>query len=508
MTMISSTAPFADAARLPAMLATGAAFSAVQRRVDTHAAHVFLTADRAWKLKRPVRYDYLDFSTPDLRRQALEHELSLNRRTAPDLYLAVHRLTVNASGELEVDGDGETIDWVLEMRRFPDGAVLSESARVDGLSHELVRAMADEIAAFHAGAAATTGEGADRLTRVLDGNATSLSRVSLDVAGETVEGLLSRQRAELRQHAALLDARALGGRVRRGHGDLHLGNIAVVEGRPVLFDCLEFSDDLATTDVLYDLAFLAMDLLHAGDAAAANMLANRYLDVSGEDESGWAVLPLFMSLRATIRAHVRAAAGDGPAALAYLRLASDLLGEAPVRLIAIGGASGTGKSTLARRIAPGIGRPPGARVLRSDVLRKRLAGVPPETRLPADSYTPQASQQVYDHMHRLAQVHLGHGCSVVLDAAYLEKPERDAAQAIASASGIRLNGIWLTAGEDDRIRRLNARSGDASDADARVAAAQSHRLDQPPEWSKLDAGRPLEAVARDARDAIEGGGTC
>ena len=489
-------------------LEEGSAFGTVQKRVDTHAAHVFLTADRAWKLKRPVRYEYLDFSTPELRRQALERELALNRRTAPELYLAVHRLTADVSGDLNVDGSGETIDWVLEMHRFPDGAVLSDVARAGDLSPELVQAMADEVAGFHASAAHATGSGAERLTRVLDGNAVSLAQASLDVASGTLERLVARQREELRRHAALLDARAPGGRVRRGHGDLHRGNIAVLEGRPVLFDCLEFSDELATTDVLYDLAFLAMDLLHAGDARAASMLANRYCDVSGEDESGWALFPLFMSMRATIRAHVRAAAGDEQEALGYLRLASELLVEAPVRLIAIGGASGTGKSTLAGRIAPMIGGPPGARVLRSDVLRKRKAGVPPETRLAASSYTPQSSRAVYDHLQDLAQAHLRRGSSVILDAAFLDDAERKTAEALASANGLRLTGIWLTADEHDRIRRLNARSGDASDADARVAAAQSRRLDQLPAWSILDAGRPLETVEREAQDLIRGGAPC
>ena len=184
--------------------------------------------------------------------------------------------------------------------------------------------------------------------------------------------------------------------MRRGHGDLHLRNVCLFEGRPTLFDCLEFSDELASVDVLYDLAFLLMDLEHRGLADFANLVLNRYLDLTGEDD-GLAAMPLFLSLRAAIRAHVTAAAMEraaqpgakpamGAEARSYLDLCARLLRPRSCRLVAIGGLSGTGKSTLAAALAPSLG----ARVLRSDVIRKRLFDVAPETRLPASAYTPRS----------------------------------------------------------------------------------------------------------------------
>lgn len=488
---------------------SGVLGDAVLKRVDTHAAHVLLTADRAWKLKRRVRYDYLDFSTPERRREALERELELNLRTAPKLYLGLHRISTSSTGQLELDGPGMAVDWMLEMRRFADGDLLAAVAQRGDLVPDLVMAAADEIVRLHAAAAVSIGSGADRLERVITGNAVCLSRTRLGMEDDEIERLVSRQRSELSRHAALLDTRAACGRMRRCHGDLHLANVAVLDGAPVLFDCLEFSEELATVDVLYDTAFLIMDLLRVGLPTAASMLANRYVDLSPEDEAGWTLLPLFMSLRAAIRAHVRASAGDTNDASDYLRLASTVLADEPARLIAIGGGSGAGKSTLARHIASAFGPRPGARVLRSDVLRKRLAGVPPETRLPQDSYTPEAGGMVYDHMFALAEEHLRRGSSVILDAAFLNPTERAEAEALAVAAGVRFSGLWLSVGENERIHRLETRHKDASDADAKVAAAQASRLtDVPPTWAVLDAHRSLDTVTHDAEVAIQGAKRC
>ena len=201
----------------------------------------------------------------------------------------------------------------------------------------------------------------------------------------------------------LLDRRRAEGKVRRCHGDLHLRNVCLFEGKPTLFDCLEFSDELACVDILYDLAFLLMDLEHRGLADFANLVLNRYLDLTGEDD-GLAAMPLFLSLRAAIRAHVTATVIDRAGrsevrpemaadARGYLDLAAQFLRPRSCRLVAIGGLSGSGKSTLAAALAPSLG----ARVLRSDVIRKHLFGVAPETRLPASAYTSEVSRRVYEH---------------------------------------------------------------------------------------------------------------
>ena len=203
----------------------------------------------------------------------------------------------------------------------------------------------------------------------------------------------------------------------------------------MLFDCIEFSDAFASIDVLYDLAFLLMDLGQQGHSAAANLVLNRYLDLTG-DSDGLAAMPLFIALRAAIRAHVTASAGgDAVGALAYLDRACAALRPAPARLIAIGGLSGTGKSTLAAALAPELGGPPGARVLRSDVIRKRLFGVDPETPLPQRGYTARATARVYAALRTEAASALRAGYCTIIDAVALRPEERHSFAAVARQAG-------------------------------------------------------------------------
>ena len=250
---------------------------------------------------------------------------------------------------------------------------------------------------------------------------------------------------------ALLEARRAAGKVRRCHGDLHLRNICLVDGEPTLFDCLEFSEALASIDVLYDLAFLLMDLEHRGLTGLANRVLNRYLDRTGEDH-GLAAMPLFMSLRAGIRAHVTATAlaqAKSPQkardmaaeARRYLDLAHHVLAPQPRRLVAIGGPSGSGKSTLAMGLAPELGLRPGARVLRSDVARKLLLGAAPETRLAADAYTPEITRRVYDALCEKAATALAAGYSAIIDAVSLAPAERRTFAEVARRAGVPFSGL-------------------------------------------------------------------
>jgi len=472
------------------------------RRIDTHAASIFLAGDRAWKIKRPVRFGYLDFSTAQARHDVLQEECRLNRRTAPDLYIAVHAISLQ-DGKLALDGPGEAVDWVLEMRRFPDDALLDCQARHGGLTDAALMQLADGIVDFHMEAQVAGREaGADRMRRVIQGNAASLQAYPAIVGPAAAEKLIARQLDLLAQHAALLDERARTGRVRRVHGDLHLGNIAMIDGVPTPFDCLEFDAELATTDVLYDLAFLLMDLWARGLHHEANIVFNRYVDRSALDEDGIGLLPLFMSVRATIRAHVRAARAqmaDDPAAIGeardYLDLAARLIDPVAAQLVAIGGLSGTGKSTLARAIGGLLGHPPGARILRSDVLRKRLANMPIETALPPDAYTSQASRSVYAELGRLAGHAIGAGQGVVADAVFGSAEERDAVERIARTADIPFHGFWLVLPEADRIRRITGRGPDASDATAAVARAQSQTIHAPEKgWKLLQAHGDVERM--------------
>nr|WP_157205090.1 AAA family ATPase [Gordonia rhizosphera] len=460
-------------------------------RVDTHAATILLNGDRAWKFKRPVSFSYLDFSTPDRRRAALDAEYRLNSRTAPQLYHGVHAIRRDIDGTLSLDGPGETVDWVLEMTRFTDDALLVRKAEAGALDDPMLRRLATKVAELHRSAEVCDDEdGAARLRAVVDGNAVSMSRFPDILDPRLAAELTDRLRHLIDTHADLLNGRARAGRVRHGHGDLHLGNIAVLDDVPVPFDCLEFDAELATTDVLYDLAFLLMDLWARGLRHEANVVANTYFDLSPDDEHDYGLLPLAMSVRATVRAHVSAAQGDASRARDFLSLALRLIEPVAPRLVAIGGGSGTGKSTLAGAVGGDVGAAPGARILRSDVLRKRLAGVPAETRLPRSGYTRDMSRRVYDDLKRLAALHLTARMSVIADAVFGRPADRTAIAEVAAREDCRFTGIWLELHETERIARIEARGPDASDADAGVARRQTRSLQAPDDddWFTVDAG--------------------
>jgi uncharacterized protein len=283
------------------------------------------------------------------------------------------------------DGDGIVLDWVLEMQRFSQGDLFDRLAEARRLTPDLT----DVIVGFHAAAEVTRNHGGRAaIEETIVGNHANLLQSCSLLDCYQVQQLTSASMLRLSTIGSVLDTRRDEGWVRRCHGDLHLGNICLFQGRPTPFDCIEFSDDISRIDVLYDLAFLLMDLVRRDLNALANIVFNRYLDFTA-DLSGLAALSLFMSVRAAVRAHVLVARSrqhpsirTSSDARSYLSLATRLLGPHPPCLIAIGGFSGVGKSTLAEVLAPDFAPAPGARLIRSDVLRKCLFNVPPETRLP------------------------------------------------------------------------------------------------------------------------------
>jgi predicted kinase len=274
---------------------------------------------------------------------------------------------------------------------------------------------------------------------------------------------------------------------------------------------LEFDDRLATTDVLYDLAFLLMDLWEKGYHVQASQLFNRYLDMR-EESDGVAALPLFLSLRAAIRSHVSASAASRQkteeerlakleTARGYLAAAQSFLERSEPRLIAIGGLSGTGKSTLASWLAPKLGGAPGARWLRTDVLRKRLAGVKPEVSLPRQAYSQENNAAVYRRLLDEATRMLAAGRSVIVDGVFADPAEREKIAEVAIAACVRFTGLWLEASRETLIDRIMSRVGDASDADRSVVEHQlNYELGDLSEWIHIDAnGAPDDVMARALR---------
>lgn len=478
------------------------------KRLDTHISVVFLDGDRALKVKRAVTLSYLDYSTPALRRRQCEAELELGRSMAPKLYLGLRSVTRERDGSLALDGTGEPIEWAVEMRRFEQETLFDRLAAKGALTPLLMRRLADAIAEVHAKSAPRKDRGGSAATRALIEDSDRNLRLGSDILpAAEVDALLRQSLAILDRLAPELDRRRAEGKVRRCHGDLHLRNICLLDGVPTLFDGIEFSETISVIDVLYDLAFLLMDLGYRGLHEAANLVFNRYLDRSG-DLGGIGALPLFMSMRAAIRSHVsmaaraqqertEAAQGLAAEAASYLRLAQELLLPRPAVLVALGGLSGTGKSTLAQSLAAELGPPPGARIARTDVLRKRMLGVAPETRLPAEAYTRAVSERVYAGFREEIRIALAQGHAAIADATFVDPGERPAIEAVATRAGVPFLGFWLEAPAEVLLARVEARRDDASDADAAVLRRQLRYDLGPIGWRRIDvSGGTAEALAR------------
>ena len=275
-------------------------------RIETHCSIVFLAADRAYKLKRAIRYASLDYMTRESRQAACESELVLNRRTAPELYLRVRSINRDANGALMFDGPGPALDHVVVMKRFAQSHLFDHMADDGRLTPELMRALGEAIAHFHLAAEAMpTFGGSDAIRRVIVDNDRELALVATALDGAAVGTLSSHASAALESVATLLDRRRTEGRVRRCHGDLRLANICLYAGLPTLFDCIEFSDEIGCIDVLYDLAFLLMDLHLRGRAELGSVLLDAYLNLAPDTE-GLRAMPLFLALRAATRSYALA----------------------------------------------------------------------------------------------------------------------------------------------------------------------------------------------------------
>ena len=500
-----------------AFLSTSAAYGRTAEpveRIDTHISIVWLTADRAFKLKRAVHYDYVDFSTLELRRAACEAEIRLNRRTAPSLYLGVRAVTRESDGSLALGGTGEPIEWLVEMQRFDQDTLFDRLAESGRLDEALMERLASEIVRLHNGARVRTDHGCRAgMAWVADGNDRGLLEHGADVLDQAACARLSADtRAALSTHGRYLDARRRDGFVRECHGDLHLRNICLLDGTPTIFDGVEFNDEISCIDVLYDVAFLLMDLWRRGLRAHANVVLNEYMAAASPLDA-LSLMPLFLSCRAAVRAKtsVTAAAVQADntrrlemetAARQYLDLSEGFLHPAPPRLIAIGGYSGSGKSTLARGLAPDVGAAPGALIVRSDVIRKALLGVTTSTRVGAEGYSPVMTQRVYQAVVKRAGTALRAGQSVIADAVFAQPGHREAIEGTARDAGVPFIGLWLDGPRDVLAQRIAHRSMDVSDATADVLEAQLRAGAGAINWHRLDGGGSVATVLAGAQRAL------
>ena len=479
---------------------------AAVERIDTHGSMLFLAGDRAWKLKRAVRYDYLDYSTADRRRVMCEAEVRINRRTAPALYRGVAAVTRTADGGLAIGGAGTPVDWLVEMTRFDQNGLFNRLAEAGVLPLHLMDRLACAIATFHRTADGREKYGGwDAMRRVIDGNAVGLRDEGAGVLDPLrCARLTNRARFVLDCRGMLLDQRRDNGLVRHCHGDLHLRNVVLLDGQPTLFDAIEFNDDISSIDVLYDLAFLLMDLWRLGLPHHTNLLWNRYLAETGDLDS-LALMPVFLSCRAAVMAKTTATAAnlqtDGGRRFELQALANDCLAiaeaalEPPApRLIAVGGLSGSGKSTLAMDLAPSMGAVPGAVVIRSDEIRKKLCGVKPLDRLGPEGYTDEVSRRVYATLLEQVDKVVRGGYTAIADAVFAESGHRDAVQHVAAAAGVPFVGLWLEAPERVLMSRVEGRGPDVSDAGVEVVRRQLlYRLDSL-RWHRLDASGTRQQI--------------
>lgn len=451
------------------------------KRIDTHGAVVFLSKERAYKLKRAVKFPYMDFSTVERRCAMCRAEIEINRSVAPEIYLGVAPVRRGPDRALVLEdvgkGGDDVVDWLVVMRRFDEEGLLDRMAARGALTPEVMSMLGQRVARFHDGLSPIRAGfcSPDDYRHSVAADVRQMREAGERLDPPTSEALAEAMPGSLEPFVELVGRRVAAGAVRRCHGDLHLRNIVMLNGQPVPFDAIEFSDRIASIDILYDLAFALMDLVQRGVGMLANRLLNEWLWRVGEAPAGasheeaLALLPMFLARRASIRAYVDSSiaavsGADNAPARAYQKAALSFLQPDPARLLAIGGLSGSGKTTLALKLAPEIGRAPGAVVIRSDVERKRQAGVALEERMPAGSYTPAASARVYADIAARAERVLRAGHSVILDAVFAKEGERRAVEALAARIGVPFEGIWLDVAKDVAQTRIAGRRNDASDA--------------------------------------------
>lgn len=467
---------------------------------ETHAAVIFLIGDRAYKVKKPVDLGFLDFSTYARRRAAIDDELALNRRLAPDVYLGVSDVT---------DVDGLPMERLLVMRRMPEDRRLAHLVRSGTDVREELRGVADLLAGFHERCARGPEIDADGTVEALRGRwranleaarpfvGTTLDRSTYDEVAAHVESYLDGR-------SALFEARLAEGAVVDGHGDLHADDIFLLDDGPKILDCLEFDEHLRHLDRLDDVCALAMSLEWLDAPEAAGALLDAYRAAAG-DRAPESLVHHFVAYRAFVRSLVACLPGasDPDSAADLLALAHRHLRQARVRLVLVGGAPGTGKTTVAR----GLGEARGWTVLRSDETRKALAGLDSQTSASAADgegiYTSDWTRRTYEELIRKAEDLLTLGESVILDASWSEAAWRSHAATLAARTSSELIEMMCVAPESVAAERIDRRRGDASDADRDVAAAMRARFDAWPSAVVVDTERPPARILDEVEQVVD-----
>jgi len=491
-------------AQLVAALSEPAAYPHPTGKVEhleTHISDVFLAGDYAYKLKKPLDFGFLDFTTLEKRRSACLDEVRLNARLAPQIYLGV--VPVCASGqEYRITAtdckDGEQlVEYAVHMRRLPQDGMLDRLAAGGGLARGQLVDIARQIARFHA-----TAERGPEIERygTLDSVAYPVRQnfeqtekyIGVTIGRERHARLRAYSEDFLRDQAARFAARVAEHHIVDGHGDLHLRNMCLHDGRVVIFDCVEFNQAFRAGDVMNDIAFLTMDLDARGLPVLGNDFLNEYLEWT-QDYAGLALLDFYQIYRAYVRGKVTSFLMDAAAEPArretarreaeeYFRLAERYLAPRAPGLLITCGLSGSGKTTAARQAAAALG----GIVVRSDAVRKQLAGVPLDQDASAPFgqgiYSPAMGARTYRAMLDHARAIIGAGRWAVLDATYNTRAARDAVAHLARELNVPFAIVYCLAERDELARRLRRRAtedSDISDASAAILDEQARRFEEP-----------------------------
>jgi len=485
------------------------------QRFDTHISIVFLVGDFAYKLKRAIQLPFVNFKKLEDRKKYCQLELNINQRASPTLYENVVPITKNEQGQLTLNGHGEVVDWLVRMKRFKQENLFESLAKKGELSIEGMEKLADHIVDYYkqADVDRTLG-GVNGIKRAFSGHYKAFDNCPENVlSNDLIQNLKQVVASQIEKHESLMQDRQETGFVRQCHGDLHLRNICFFQGNITLFDAIEFEPDYAIIDVFYDLSFLLMDLCHRGLSDLANAVMNRYLGLTG-DVVALNLLPLFMASRSAIRTHVNAVASKNQLsesagrnleidARAYLSEALSYFEPVKPKLVAIGGLSGTGKSVLAKKIAPDLGRKPGAFIARTDLIRKRLMRAKPDEELSDDGYRPNVTQHTYNTLFVEIRMALHARQSVIVDGVFAKPEEREMLEAIAQALEAPFVGIWLEADLKILENRVESRVNDPSDADVEIVKLQSNYDLGDVSWTRLDADQTVETVYDKALKIID-----
>ncbi|HYC54744.1 MAG TPA: AAA family ATPase [Candidatus Binatia bacterium] len=498
----------------PSAFPTDRGVSSAVERVDTHISHVFLTRHRVYKMRRPVKLTFLDFSTVEERNADCLREVALNRRLSPDVYLGLAPVLPDAErpgvffiGEIaERLYDAPSTEHCVVMRRLPAGRDMKSLLAAGDIEARHVDAVAMRMADFHAAhrldtvALADTRQWLDRTIAPARGNIEALLKTDgPGIARSEVESVAAAAEQFARSHASRFEQRLLRGRVVDGHGDLHCEHVwfETADSAPLMVDCLEFREDFRHIDAASDIAFLAMDLQYRGRADLAARLLRRYARHSG-DYHLFSVVDFFLSYRAMVRAKVAALVATdesfGPdkrhgareSARAHLELgASFLTARAPGAVVLVSGTVGTGKTTVAEALADAMG----GVVLSSDHIRKDRAGLPAAARegrgTDQGMYEAEARAAVYAAMLEEADAVVASGRCAILDGTYARRSWRHDAAAWARARGVEAWLVEVTAPEAlvlERLRHRAAAGEDASDAGPEHYALLTARMEEASEW--------------------------